>query len=51
MAVGLGVMRIEPKAFWAMTLVEFSAVVGVFLAGPGAPTRSVLRELMQRFPD
>jgi len=54
MAVGLGVLRLDPKVFWAMTVRELEAALrGLF--GPegsdGPPTRGNLADLMMRFPD
>lgn len=54
MAAGLGQLRLEPKAFWAMTPRELEAALkGV--AGPrpagGPPTRGEIDALMGRFPD
>jgi uncharacterized phage protein (TIGR02216 family) len=54
MAVGLGVLRLSPAAFWSMTWQELEAAIrgrcGTRLL-PGAPSRSELGALMQRFPD
>jgi uncharacterized phage protein (TIGR02216 family) len=51
MALGLGLLRLSPAAFWAMTLPELAALAR--LAGPVlvAPGRAELEELMRRFPD
>lgn len=54
MAIGLGLLRIEPRAFWAMTLQELQAALrsiggGYSTATP--PSRGVVQSLMQRFPD
>lgn len=54
MAAGLGILRIEPKAFWAMTPRELEAALrGTFGLGGGnaPPMRSELAQLMSRFPD
>ena len=54
MAVGLGLLRIRPQDFWAMTPAELDAVLkGAFgegIGGPG-PSRADLIGLMGRFPD
>lgn len=54
MAVGLGLLRLEPKAFWAMTPRELEAALrGLF--GPrgsdGPPSRGDLARMMVEFPD
>ena len=53
-ALGLGLLRLSPRDFWAMTPRELSHVLGV-LGGGGAeaspPTRSALHALMRMFPD
>lgn len=54
MAAGLGLLRLEPKAFWAMTPRELEAALrGLFGApsGNGPLMRGDLAELMGRFPD
>ena len=52
MAVGLGVMRIAPAAFWAMTMKEFEAAMrGALPEKLAATGQRELRELMERFPD
>lgn len=54
MRVGLGVLRLAPREFWAMTPVEFDAAVrGAFGdALPGEPlARRTLSALMEQFPD
>ena len=53
MAFGLGVLRLAPPQFWAMTPRELDAALrGLF--GPPAraltPTRTVLDTLMQAYP-
>jgi uncharacterized phage protein (TIGR02216 family) len=52
MGVGLGVMRLSPATFWAMTPREFTAAVRG-LVPPAAPRfrRTRLDELMQTYPD
>jgi uncharacterized phage protein (TIGR02216 family) len=52
MGVGLGVMRLAPAAFWAMTMTEFEAAIrGAFPETLAATGQRELRELMERFPD
>lgn len=52
MAVGLGVLRLSPMDFWAMTPREFERAVSR-VAGDRrvAPDRSVLTAMMRAFPD
>lgn len=49
MAVGFGLMRLSPAAFWSMTPRELAAVMAPATAG--APERSALVAMMQRYPD
>jgi uncharacterized phage protein (TIGR02216 family) len=54
MRLGLGVLRLPPQVFWAMTPREFEAAVSGALgleARPGGMTASTLQTLMDRFPD
>jgi uncharacterized phage protein (TIGR02216 family) len=52
MRVGLGLLRLSPQAFWAMTPIEFERAVGVFASDRGiAPDRRELAALMRAFPD
>lgn len=53
MAAGLGVLRLPPASFWAMTPTELAAALGSIIhpAGLGPPSRYELSRLMQRFPD
>lgn len=52
MAVGLGLLRLSPEAFWSMTPVEFARAVSARGMGRGAaPRRSDLAALMRAFPD
>ncbi len=52
MAVGFGLLRLSPEAFWAMTPVEFGHAVRVRSPGRGpAPLRADLIALMRAFPD
>ena len=54
MALGLGVLRLPPAQFWAMTPREFErALAGAFgetVAGEPMP-RADLEALMRRYPD
>ena len=52
MRFGLGVLRLAPRDFWAMTPREL-AMAHEALAGHrgGAPERGTLDGLMARFPD
>jgi uncharacterized phage protein (TIGR02216 family) len=53
MAAGLGLLRLSPTTFWALTPKELAAALGA-VVGPAAvapPGRSDLVRLMQRFPD
>ncbi|MCO5083441.1 MAG: phage tail assembly chaperone [Rhizobiaceae bacterium] len=52
MAIGLGVLRLSPSAFWAMTPREFERAVNFTMPKRGeAPGRAVLSRLMAAFPD
>lgn len=54
MAVALGVLRLEPRVFWAMTLRELAAALRVLEpeGGVGTPMDRVsLAGLMARYPD
>ena len=50
---GLGVLGLDPAAFWRMTVKELEAALcGRFGPGPGTPlARGDLDAMMQRFPD
>jgi len=49
MAMGLGTLRLPPRAFWAATPREIAAA---FPKRPGAGLpRGVLEQLLQQFPD
>ncbi len=52
MGFGLGVLRLSPDAFWAMTPRELAAAMEAVL-GPQAPAldRAGFDELRARFPD
>jgi len=48
MHLGLGVLRLSPKEFWAATPREIAAAFG----GPAPPLpRASFEELMKRYPD
>lgn len=50
--VGLGLLRLSPRDFWAMTPVEFAAAAGLSRrASALPPTRADLSMLMNEFPD
>ena len=49
MELGLGVLRLPPRDFWAATPRELAAALGVAQRQP--LTRGSLDQLMQRFPD
>jgi uncharacterized phage protein (TIGR02216 family) len=54
MSLGLGVLRLSPAQFWAMTPRELDAAIRGMMGPPAAsltPSRSGLDRLMQRFPD
>jgi uncharacterized phage protein (TIGR02216 family) len=54
MAFGLGVLRLPPRDFWALTPRELAAALSGALPhriGMAPLSRPDLRALMQRFPD
>ncbi len=54
MAAGLGILRLTPCDFWAMTPREFDAALRGHFGIPATATafsRHILDALMQRFPD
>jgi len=54
MAIGFGLLGLDPRAFWAMTVKELEAAIrGRFptAATPAAPSRAEIDRLMLRFPD
>lgn len=52
MAAGMGVLRLSPGAFWAMSPREFAGAIRPFTQEAGEPIgRGALEALMQRFPD
>ena len=53
MEAGLGLLRLSPQSFWAMTPRELAAALEPLNAAGGArpPQRADLAALMRRFPD
>lgn len=54
MAVGFGLLGLEPRAFWSLTLKELDAAVrGRFgpVRSERPPTRRELSALERRYPD
>lgn len=52
MQFGLGVLRLSPADFWAMTPRELASAMTAWTGGEaGAPDRSALGALMTAFPD
>ncbi|NDW03070.1 phage tail assembly chaperone [Jiella sp. 40Bstr34] len=52
MAVGFGVLRLSPEAFWTMTPRELSSALSPpRQVGAAAPSPAELFGLMRRFPD
>lgn len=51
MQIGLGQLRLAPKDFWALSLVELNAMIGVHMPVVNVPDRQVLDALMQAYPD
>jgi uncharacterized phage protein (TIGR02216 family) len=52
MAIGFGLLRLSPHAFWAMTPREFERAASPYMSGPRSrPDRHGLAALMQQFPD
>jgi len=52
MTAGLGLLRLSPAAFWAMTPTELDwALAALSPPQGGAPDRAALDALMARFPD
>lgn len=52
MAIGFGLLRLAPRAFWAMTPREFERAASPYIAGPlSRPDRRGLAALMGQFPD
>lgn len=51
MAAGIGTLGHSSEAFWKMTLRELSAAIDARMPRTAPPDRTVLDELMRRFPD
>jgi uncharacterized phage protein (TIGR02216 family) len=55
MAIGLGLLRLAPRDFWAMSLPELQAAMaglaGEISPRPKPPSRRELENLMACFPD
>ena len=51
MTVGLGLLRLSPAAFWAMTPREFERATRLRAPAVPAPRRDDLVRLMRAFPD
>lgn len=52
MAMGFGLLRLSPQAFWAMTPRELERAMSVLgAARTEAPGKVRLAELMKMFPD
>ncbi|ODT05672.1 MAG: hypothetical protein ABS35_46795 [Kaistia sp. SCN 65-12] len=52
MAIGLGLLRLSPDAFWTMTPVEFERALSALRPAKTAPLcRAGLAALMRAFPD
>lgn len=50
--MGLGLLRLSPKEFWAMTPIEFERASRPFSQRrQTAPARADLTKLMRAFPD
>lgn len=50
MRLGFGVLKLSSKEFWGLTPRELAAAFGG-VSRAGAPDRSELGRLMERFPD
>ncbi len=48
---GLCRLRLDPKRFWELSLVEFAAMTGAFAPRPVRLGRDGLEMLMRAFPD
>lgn len=51
MRFGLGVLRLSPRDFWAMTPRELASAWGAILGDRGPLARTELDMMMERFPD
>lgn len=48
---GLGVLRLSPQQFWAMTPRELSYAIEAVTGRITPPDRRMLAQLMKRYPD
>ncbi|MDE2164102.1 MAG: phage tail assembly chaperone [Alphaproteobacteria bacterium] len=51
LALGLGVFRLAPAAFWSLSLAEWRALLAARRPRATPLTRAGLDALMQRYPD
>ena len=51
MRFGLGVLKLAPRDFWALTPRELAAAWGAVVGSGGALERSELSKMMERYPD
>jgi uncharacterized phage protein (TIGR02216 family) len=51
MGFGLGVLRLPPKDFWAMTPRELASAWGAIMGQSTVLDRQTLETLMERYPD
>lgn len=52
MALGFGLLRLNPRDFWLMTPIELAAAIKPLFPGGGEPPgRSDFELMMQQFPD
>jgi len=51
MALGLGLLRLPPRRFWSLSLIEFAHVCGLIPVSPPGLDRAGLQSLMRLFPD
>jgi uncharacterized phage protein (TIGR02216 family) len=52
LSLGLGTLRLSPEAFWALSLVEWRAILAASVPHTAAPlARREFESLMQEFPD
>ncbi len=48
---GLGILRLSPQAFWAMTPRELALAIRAVTGATAPLARNDLAELMERYPD
>ncbi|MGU3574762.1 rcc01693 family protein [Brucellaceae bacterium C25G] len=51
MQIGLGQLRLAPKDFWAMSLLELHAMIGAHKSVFNGTDRQTLQALMHSYPD